>query len=132
MKAKHKNPDVDGNDKDKDGNPASSVTVEKKVIMKKPSKSKHTKHVYIPQVWFEGKKMIIRGKAELQQSNKDIFHTLQNQAKAKRNKELKVTTDNEVRSGAQTTLAHFVNVKESKCHKSTSVSSPTKSQLPKS
>eukprot|EP00978_Attheya_sp_CCMP212_P025903 scaffold84156_cov37-Attheya_sp.AAC.1 len=58
--------------------------------------------------------MIKRGKAVLQQSNDEIIQTLQNKDKAKRNKELKITTDNEVRSGVQTTLANFVTVKVDK------------------
>jgi hypothetical protein len=62
----------------------------------------------------EGGKMIKRGKAVLQQSNDEISQTLRNKDKAKRNKELKIRTDNEVRSGAQTTLANFVSVKVDK------------------
>jgi hypothetical protein len=72
------------------------------------------KHKYIPTVWMEGKKMIKRGKAVLQQSNDEIVQTLKNKDRAKRNKESRIRTDNEVRSGAQTTLANFVTVKVDK------------------
>eukprot|EP00978_Attheya_sp_CCMP212_P042675 scaffold264354_cov71-Attheya_sp.AAC.1 len=58
--------------------------------------------------------MIKRGKAVLQQSNDEISQTVRNKDKAKRKKELKIRTDNEVRSGAQTTLANFVSVKVDK------------------
>eukprot|EP00978_Attheya_sp_CCMP212_P006604 scaffold15316_cov67-Attheya_sp.AAC.4 len=67
----------------------------------------------------EGGKMIKRGKAVLQQSNDEIIQTLQNKDKAKRKKERKMSTDNEVRSGAQTTLANFVTVKVKKPQKKT-------------
>jgi hypothetical protein len=92
------------------------------------SKPKRAKHVYVPRVWFEGRKMIIRGKAELKQSNEEICHKMKEKEKSKRNQKLKDNTDNEVRSGAQTTLAHFgtVKVKESKCKKSSIKSKPSR------
>jgi hypothetical protein len=97
-----------------DRKPAPTEADKKEVNTKKASKRKGAKHKYIPTVWMEGGKMIKRGKAVLQQSNDEISQTLRNKDKAKRNKELKIRTDNEVRSGAQTTLANFVSVKVDK------------------
>ena len=120
--------DVKGNDNEKAN--IAPIDKGKKMMTKKESKSKRAKHVYVPRVWFEGKKMIIRGKAELKQSNDEIFHTLKEKEKAKRYNKLKENTDNEVRSGAQTTLA-FGTVKQSKCknksvHSSSDKSKPSK------
>lgn len=86
--------------------------VAKKVTVRKQSQAKRNKHVYIPRVWFEGKKMIIRGKAKLQQSNGEIYRTLQEKANVKRNKEQKATTDNEIRCGSQTTLSNMFSNKK--------------------
>ena len=44
-----------------------SASLKKNVVKKKSGKSKR----YIPRVWCEGRKMFIRGKAELKQSNDD-------------------------------------------------------------
>lgn len=103
-----------------------NVDYHKTVIAKKKKKS--TKHVFVPTVWYEGKKMIIRGKAELKKSNGEIYHTLEKQAIAKRNKEFKSTTDNEVRIGAQATLTNFCTVKVTKHKKPASNSTVTTSQ----
>ena len=94
-----------------DRKPATTKAEKREVNPNKASKGKGAKHKYIPTVWMEGKKMIKRGKAVLQQSNDEIFETLRNKDEAKRKKELKLRTDNEVRSGAQSTLANFVSVK---------------------
>ena len=94
--------------------PSPSEPDESTVRTKKASKGKGAKHKYIPTVWMEGKKLIKRGKAVLQQSNDEIVQTLKNKDRAKRNKESRIRTDNEVRSGAQTTLANFVTVKVDK------------------
>eukprot|EP00978_Attheya_sp_CCMP212_P033815 scaffold138503_cov34-Attheya_sp.AAC.5 len=68
-----------------DRTPAPNKADESKVVTKKASKGKGAKHKYIPTVWMEGKKMIKRGKAVLQQSNDKIIQTLQNHKdKAKR------------------------------------------------
>jgi hypothetical protein len=97
-----------------DRKPATTKAEKREVNTNKASKGKGAKHKYIPTVWMEGNKMIKRGKAVLQQSNDEISQTLRNKDKAKRIKELKIRTDNDVRSGAQTTLANFVAVKEAK------------------
>jgi hypothetical protein len=87
-----------------------SVSLKKSVVKKKSGKSKR----YIPRVWCEGRKMFIRGKAELKQSNDEIYNTIEKKAKDKKEIEFKVITDVEVRSGAQTTLSNFFNSKTSK------------------
>jgi len=73
-------------------------------------KKRKTKHLFVPTVWYEGKKMIIRGKAVLQKSNDEITHILERKAKAQRHIEFKTTTDKEVRSGTQATLTNFCKV----------------------
>eukprot|EP00978_Attheya_sp_CCMP212_P027770 scaffold93915_cov38-Attheya_sp.AAC.1 len=77
-----------------DRKPAPTKADKKEVNTKKASNGKGDKHK------MEGEKMIKRGKAVLQQSNDEIIQTLRNKDKAKRKKELKIRTDNEVRSGA--------------------------------
>ena len=85
------------------------------VVKEKRNKSKRAKHLYVPRVWFEGKnKMIIRGKADLQLSNEEIYIKMRDKDNMKRNNMEKESTDNEVRSGTQTTLANFVTVKHAK------------------
>eukprot|EP00978_Attheya_sp_CCMP212_P005293 scaffold11794_cov59-Attheya_sp.AAC.2 len=103
--------------------PAPNKVDKSNLVTKKASKGNGAKHKYIPTVWMEGKRMIKRGKAVLQLSNDEIIQTLQNKDKAKRNKEFKKKTDNEVRSGAQSTLANFVTGKVNKPQKKTSVKS---------
>jgi hypothetical protein len=104
--------DIKGNDDIQ----ATSTEKNNKVMTmtKNESKTKRAKHVYVPRVWFEGKKMIIRGKANLKQSNEEIYYTLKEKEKAKRHHKHKESTDNDVRSGTQTTLFNFGTVKPSK------------------
>eukprot|EP00978_Attheya_sp_CCMP212_P011581 scaffold28661_cov68-Attheya_sp.AAC.3 len=113
--------DIKGNDDIQ----ATSTEKNKKVMpmTKNESKTKCAKHVYVPRVWFEGKKMIIRGKADLKQSNEAINYTLKEKEKAKRYHKHKENTDNDVRSGTQTTLANFGTVKQSKSVNSSSAKS---------
>eukprot|EP00978_Attheya_sp_CCMP212_P040784 scaffold226318_cov28-Attheya_sp.AAC.1 len=106
-----------------DMEPAPNKVDKSNLVTKKASKGNGDKHKYIPTVWMEGKRMIKCGKAVLQQSNDEIIQTLQNKEKVKRKKELKMSTDNEVRSGVQTTLANFVTGKINKPQKKTSVKS---------
>eukprot|EP00978_Attheya_sp_CCMP212_P040178 scaffold216562_cov65-Attheya_sp.AAC.1 len=101
---------------------ATSTEKNKKVMTMTKNESK-TKHVYVPRVWFEGKKMIIRGKADLKQSNKEIYYTLKEKEKTKRYHKHKENTDNDVRSSKQTMLANFGTVKQSKSVNSSSAKS---------
>jgi hypothetical protein len=106
-----------------DMKPTPKKVDKRNLATKKTSKGNGPKHKYIPTVWMEGKRMIKRGKAVLQLSNDEIIQTLQNKDKAKRNKEFKKKTDNEVRSGTQSTLANFVSGKVNKPHKNIPVKS---------
>eukprot|EP00978_Attheya_sp_CCMP212_P012774 scaffold31941_cov69-Attheya_sp.AAC.1 len=67
--------------------------------------------------------MIIHGKADLKQSNEEIYYTLKEKEKAKRYHKHKENTDNDVRSGTQITLANFGTVKQSKSVNSSSAKS---------
>jgi hypothetical protein len=91
------------NDEDKQVTPRGTSAVSKK--------KRKTKHLFVPTVWYEGKKMIIRGKAELQKSNDEIYQILERKATAQRKKEFKAITDKEVKSGNQATLTNFCSVK---------------------
>eukprot|EP00978_Attheya_sp_CCMP212_P007579 scaffold17503_cov62-Attheya_sp.AAC.3 len=87
--------DIKGND---DVQATSTDKGKNKKVMtmtKNESKTKRTKHVYVPRVWFEGKKRIIRGKADLKQSNEEIYYTLKENEKGKRYHKHKENTDNE-------------------------------------
>ncbi len=106
---------VDAADDDKTLHITPRYNATKKIIVKKQAQAKQKKSVYIPRVWFEGKKMIIRGKAKLQQSNTEIFHKLQDKASNNRKKEHTTMTQNEIRCGSQTTLCNMmVNKKQKK------------------
>ena len=91
-------------------------TVKNQVVAKKDkaAKAKRTKHKYIPRVWFEGKKMIIRGKAKLQLSNEEIHLKMRDKDKKKQLDRDNEATNNAVRIGKQSTLSNFVMVKQTK------------------
>ena len=74
----------------------------------KAAKVQRKKNKYIPRVWFEGKKMIIRGKAELQLSNEEIHLKLKAKDKKKKLEQENEATNNAVMSGKQSTLSNFV------------------------
>ena len=91
-------------------------TVKNQVVAKKDkaAKAKRTKHKYIPRVWFEGKKMIIRGKAKLQLSNEEIHLKMRDKDKKKKLDRDNEAINNAVRIGKQSTLSNFVMVKQTK------------------
>eukprot|EP00978_Attheya_sp_CCMP212_P030100 scaffold109593_cov70-Attheya_sp.AAC.1 len=128
MKTKSDKDDIGYDEDDIKGNDdiqATSTEKNNKVttMTKNESKTKRAKHVYVPRVWFEGKKMIIRGKANLKQSNEEIYYTLKEKEKAKRYHKHRESTDNDVRSGTQTMLFNFGTVKQSKSVNSSSAKS---------
>ena len=96
---------------DVNGNHAiSTSSVSKQVKKKKESKPNRRKHAFVPRVWYEGKKMIIRGKSELKLSNHEIYKTLKKKEKVTQDLDSQVVTDNEVNIGVQPTLKSFYNV----------------------
>ena len=104
-------------------------TKKNKAVLKKDkaAKVKRTKHKYIPRVWFEGKKMIIRGKAELQLSNEEIHLKMKDKDKKKKLDRDNEATNSAVMSGKQSTLSNFVTVKRTKNQPTKMVSAKTMS-----
>ena len=102
-------------------------TVKNQVVAKKDkaAKAKRTKHKYIPRVWFEGKKMIIRGKAKLQLSNEEIHLKMRDKDKKKKLDRDNEAINNAVRIGKQSTLSNFVMVKQTKIPATKNVSVKT-------
>ena len=102
-------------------------TVKNQVVAKKDkaAKAKRTKHKYIPRVWFEGKKMIIRGKAKLQLSNEEIHLKMRDKDKKNQLDRDNEATNNAVRIGKQSTLSNFVMVKQTKIPATKNVSVKT-------